>query len=181
MSPSVAPVSGWKGYALRITVLAIGVFGIYYALLCRRKGSSGGKWNLQKNRKTAVESESRDANTEIKEIKYHRFFNRNFRGVREMYIVKRAPEGYSIYFRFRGSDDRPLVTYNDEICPICLGAPEIGVKASCGHLLCAECLANYCDVTIKPAPLPCPLCRAPLNSIALACDYVGITLLYLCL
>lgn len=118
---------------------------------------------------------------------------------------KRATERCIAYFRFLGSDDddddhdhdrdhdhhdhdhdnddndknddddKPLVTYNDEICPICLGAPKIGVKASCGHLLCAECLASYCDVTIKPAPLPCPLCRAPLNSITLACDFVSIT------
>jgi len=65
------------------------------------------------------------------------------------------------------------LTYNGEICPICLGVPKIGVKAPCGHLLCAECLANYCDVRIAPAPLPCPLCRAPLNSVALACDFVS--------
>lgn len=76
---------------------------------------------------------------------------------------------------FLGSDDRSIVTYNGEVCPICLGVPKIGVKAPCGHLLCAECLANYCDVRIAPAPPPCPLCRAPLNSVALAYDFVSIT------
>ncbi|XP_011701263.1 PREDICTED: E3 ubiquitin-protein ligase RNF170-like isoform X2 [Wasmannia auropunctata] len=69
------------------------------------------------------------------------------------------------------SDDRSIVAYNGEVCPICLGVPKIGVKAPCGHLLCAECLANYCDVRIAPAPPPCPLCRAPLNSVALVCDF----------
>ncbi|XP_029171781.1 peroxisome biogenesis factor 10-like [Nylanderia fulva] len=65
-------------------------------------------------------------------------------------------------------DDRPTMTYNGEICPICLNTPRMGVKAPCGHLLCAECLASYCDVRIAPAPPPCPLCRAPLKSMTLA-------------
>lgn len=80
------------------------------------------------------------------------------------------------------SDDRSsdVVAYNGEVCPICLGAPKIGVKAPCGHLLCAVCLASYCDVRVAApaaaaAPPPCPLCRAPLNSVALACDFVSTT------
>ncbi|XP_020299679.1 E3 ubiquitin-protein ligase RNF170-like isoform X4 [Pseudomyrmex gracilis] len=69
------------------------------------------------------------------------------------------------------NNNRSVITYNGEVCPICLGTPKIGVKAPCGHLLCAECLASYCDVRLAPAPPPCPLCRAPLNSVALACDF----------
>lgn len=80
-----------------------------------------------------------------------------------------------VHYCFSGSDDRSIVTYNGEVCPICLGVPKIGVRAPCGHSLCAECLANYCDVRIAPAPPPCPLCRAPLNSVALTCDFVSIT------
>lgn len=70
-------------------------------------------------------------------------------------------------------DGEPIVAYNGEVCPICLGPPKIGVKTPCGHLLCADCLASYCDVRIAPAPPPCPLCRAPLDSVALACDLVS--------
>ncbi|XP_025162174.1 peroxisome biogenesis factor 10-like [Harpegnathos saltator] len=70
-------------------------------------------------------------------------------------------------------DDDASDHLNGEVCPICLGVPKIGVKAPCGHLLCADCLASYCDVRITPAPPPCPLCRAPLNSVALACDFVS--------
>lgn len=79
-----------------------------------------------------------------------------------------------VHYCFLSGDDRSIVTYNGEVCPICLGVPKIGVRAPCGHSLCAECLANYCDVRIAPAPPPCPLCRAPLNSVALACDFVSI-------
>lgn len=77
-----------------------------------------------------------------------------------------------VFFSLYSDSDRSIMTYNGEVCPICLGAPKIGVKAPCGHLLCADCLASYCDVRIAPAPPPCPLCRAPLNSVALACDFV---------
>ncbi|CAL1684983.1 unnamed protein product [Lasius platythorax] len=141
MPPSDGPTSGWKGYALRITVLAVG-FGIC-VLLFRRKGSFGRRWrNLRRNQnrrtRTELDDSSANSSTEIKELT---------------------------------SDDRSIVTYNGEVCPICLNAPKIGVKAPCGHLLCAECLASYCDVRIAPAPPPCPLCRAPLNSVALACDF----------
>lgn len=88
-----------------------------------------------------------------------------------MYVIKYT----YVHYRFFGSDDRSIVTYNGEVCPICLGVPKICVRAPCGHSLCAECLANYCDVRIAPAPPPCPLCRAPLNSVALACDFVSKT------
>ncbi|XP_067211671.1 uncharacterized protein [Linepithema humile] len=134
MPPSEGPISGWKGYALRVTVLAVG-YGIY-VLLFRKKDSSGGRWSLRRNQNTPIEPDG-NSDIEINEL----------------------------------SDDRSVVTYNGEVCPICLGAPKIGVKAPCGHLLCAECLASYCDVRITPAPPPCPLCRAPLNSVALACDF----------
>ncbi|XP_036139040.1 uncharacterized protein LOC114255505 [Monomorium pharaonis] len=134
MPPSEGPISGWKGCALRVTVLAVG-FGIYI-LLFKKKNLSSGRLSLQRTPKIPIEPDD-NLNTELKEL----------------------------------SDDRSVVTDNGEVCPICLGEPKIGVRPLCGHLLCAECLANYCDVRITPAPPPCPLCRAPLNSVALACDF----------
>ncbi|XP_050466031.1 uncharacterized protein LOC126859109 [Cataglyphis hispanica] len=142
MPPSEGPTSGWKGYALRTTVLAVG-FGIC-VLLFRKKGSFCGRWRNVEIQ-TELDDSSANSSTKKKELK---------------------------------SDDRSIVTYNGEVCPICLNAPKIGVKAPCGHLLCAECLASYCDVRIAPAPPPCPLCRAPLSSVALACDFVSITTHY---
>ncbi|XP_029676765.1 uncharacterized protein LOC115243711 [Formica exsecta] len=137
MPPNEGPTSGWRGNALRITVLAVG-FGIC-VLLFRRKGSFGGRWrNVQIQTDNELDDSSANSSTKIKELK---------------------------------SDDKSIVTYNGEVCPICLSVPKIGVKAPCGHLLCAECLASYCDVRIAPAPPPCPLCRAPLSSVALACDF----------
>ncbi|XP_011635673.1 uncharacterized protein LOC105426237 isoform X2 [Pogonomyrmex barbatus] len=131
MPPVEGPISGWKGYALRITVLAVGV-GIY-VLLFKRNNSSSRRWG--------------------------------FRGTQETQAKPNDNSSIEII-----NDDKFKDTYG-EVCPICLGVPKIGVKASCGHLLCAECLANYCDVRIAPMPPPCPLCRAPLNSVALACDF----------
>ncbi|XP_032690763.1 uncharacterized protein LOC116853696 [Odontomachus brunneus] len=133
---SEGPVAGWKGYAFRITLLALG-FGIY-VLLFRKKNPSGGRWSSRGSRDVSDSGPDDDASGVTREL---------------------------------SDDDAPVVPYNGEVCPICLGAPKIGVKAPCGHLLCADCLASYCDVRIAPAPPPCPLCRAPLNSVALACDF----------
>ncbi|XP_033221356.1 uncharacterized protein LOC117175703 isoform X2 [Belonocnema kinseyi] len=63
-----------------------------------------------------------------------------------------------------------LLAYNHELCPICLGTPKFGVKAVCGHLLCATCLASYCEAREVSAPPPCPLCRAPLDTVTLATE-----------
>lgn len=46
MPPSEGPISGWRGYALRVSVLAVG-YGIY-VLLFRKKDSSGGRWSLRR-------------------------------------------------------------------------------------------------------------------------------------
>lgn len=64
MPPSEGPFSGWKGYALRVTVLAVG-FGIY-ALLFKKKDSSSGRWSLRRTQKTPNDN----SNTKIKELRY---------------------------------------------------------------------------------------------------------------
>lgn len=63
--------------------------------------------------------------------------------------------------------------YNGELCPICLNGPQCGVRAYCGHLLCATCLESYCEAREVSSPPPCPLCRAPLDSVTLACEQVS--------
>ncbi|XP_020299677.1 E3 ubiquitin-protein ligase RNF170-like isoform X2 [Pseudomyrmex gracilis] len=133
---SEGSASGWKGYAIRATALAVG-FGLYI-LLVKRKDWSDRIWSVFRRRDASIEPRDNSTN-EVKEV--------------------------------NSNNNRSVITYNGEVCPICLGTPKIGVKAPCGHLLCAECLASYCDVRLAPAPPPCPLCRAPLNSVALACDF----------
>ncbi|KAL2727708.1 E3 ubiquitin-protein ligase RNF170-like isoform X1 [Vespula maculifrons] len=135
----ISSSSGWKGYALKATILIVG-FGTY-VLLCKRKPLfRSPKWPL-------------------------RFLTRKNKSNED--IV--GSEGKEIS---EFTEQRPTVlAYNREICPICLGAPKISVRAPCGHLLCADCLASYCDVRVALAPPPCPLCRAPLDSVALACDF----------
>lgn len=61
--------SEWKGYVLRITVLAIG-FGIC-VLLLRRKGSFGRWRNLRRNQDRSVQTDFDDSSltTEIKDLK----------------------------------------------------------------------------------------------------------------
>ncbi|XP_051153158.1 E3 ubiquitin-protein ligase RNF170 [Leptopilina boulardi] len=66
--------------------------------------------------------------------------------------------------------------YNGELCPICLNGPQCGVRAYCGHLLCATCLESYCEAREVSTPPPCPLCRAPLDSVTLACEQQESTL-----
>ncbi|XP_043477379.1 E3 ubiquitin-protein ligase RNF170 [Leptopilina heterotoma] len=66
--------------------------------------------------------------------------------------------------------------YNGELCPICLNGPQCGVRAYCGHLLCAACLESYCEARDVSTPPPCPLCRAPLDSVTLACEQQESTL-----
>jgi len=73
MPSSEGPISGWKGYALRVTVLAVG-FGIY--VLFKKKDSSSGRWNLRRTQKTSIEPDN-NSNTEIKELKYNYFQKRN--------------------------------------------------------------------------------------------------------
>lgn len=64
--PSEGPISGWKGYALRITALAVG-FGIY--ILFKKKDLSSGRWSLRRIRKTTVEPED-NSNTKINDLRY---------------------------------------------------------------------------------------------------------------
>ncbi|XP_011874058.1 PREDICTED: uncharacterized protein LOC105565450 isoform X2 [Vollenhovia emeryi] len=171
--PSEGPISGWKG-ALRITVLAVTVgFGIY-VLLFKKKDSSSGRWSFRTRRAPIERTLGTTRGTPIEQTL------RTTRGtpieqtLRTTRGTQIEPDDISrdTFTEIKElSDDRSIVTYNGEICPICLGVPKIGVRAPCGHSLCAECLANYCDVRITPAPPPCPLCRAPLNSVALTCDF----------
>lgn len=75
--PSEGPISEWKGYILRITVLAVG-FGIC-VLLLRRKGSFGSWRNLRRsqikksNQNRSVQTDFDDSianlSTEIKDLK----------------------------------------------------------------------------------------------------------------
>lgn len=67
MPPSEGPLSGWKGYALRVTVLAVG-FGIY-VLLFKKNNSSSGRWSLRRTRETPVEPD-KNSNTEMKKLRY---------------------------------------------------------------------------------------------------------------
>jgi hypothetical protein len=48
-------------------------------------------------------------------------------------------------------------------CPICLHAAR-GVIAGCGHAFCRECVTRLFAANGRPAP--CPLCRAPISSVA---------------
>lgn len=73
MPPNEGPISGWKGYALRITVLAVG-FGIY-VLLFKKKDSSSGRWSLRRTRKTPIEPN--DSNIKIEELRYNYFQERH--------------------------------------------------------------------------------------------------------
>jgi hypothetical protein len=61
-SSSIGPISGWKGYAVRIAVFAVGL-GIYL-LSSRRKGSRGSQSSLRRrNRRiAALEPDARTRN-----------------------------------------------------------------------------------------------------------------------
>lgn len=72
MPSSEGPISGWKGYALRVTVLAVG-FGIY--ILFKKKDSSNGRWSLRRIQETPIEPDD-NSNIEMKELRY-KFRERN--------------------------------------------------------------------------------------------------------
>lgn len=65
--PSEGPVAGWKGYALRVTVLAVG-FGIY-VLLFRRKTPFSGRWNWRRSRDAPGGEPNSDLSGEAKELR----------------------------------------------------------------------------------------------------------------
>ncbi|KAI4480682.1 hypothetical protein M0804_010235 [Polistes exclamans] len=152
--------SGWKGYAVKATILVVG-FGTYILLYNKRKPLfHSSKWLLsfltRKNKSNEengiVLHEGKDTTSEFTELQQL-----------QQQQQQQQPS-------------TTILSYNREICPICLGTPKIGVRAPCGHLLCADCLASYCDVRVVTlAPPPCPLCRAPLDSVALACDFTIIS------
>lgn len=75
MPPSEGPIAGWKGYALRVTVLAVG-FGIYF-LLFKKKDSSSGRWSLRRTQEIPIESDD-NSNIEMKELRY-KFWERKSR------------------------------------------------------------------------------------------------------
>ncbi|EFN75802.1 hypothetical protein EAI_15774 [Harpegnathos saltator] len=139
--------AGWEGYALRVALLALGLS--IYILLFKKRNSPGARSSSRGSRDVPDDGDGDgDGDDDASD-----------------HLNGEAKE-FS-----HGGKGGPRVPYDGEVCPICLGVPKIGVKAPCGHLLCADCLASYCDVRITPAPPPCPLCRAPLNSVALACDF----------
>lgn len=53
---------------------------------------------------------------------------------------------------------------NNNICPVCFEVLYQNQKLSCSHIICIECINNMMKFRINQKALPCPLCRAPMNS-----------------
>lgn len=146
----------WKGYATKISILAFAL-GSYVLIFRNREFPSLRNWFRKSQKRDPNENKiSREKILRYLTIKEDKsFYN---------LLIKCL-----IFLLF----SKNSLAYNHELCPICLGTPKFGVKAICGHLLCATCLASYCEAREVSAPPPCPLCRAPLDTVTLATEQVS--------
>lgn len=86
--------------------------------------------------------------------------------------------GYIAMSRFQNSSTRPNRTenlsglrhqsFNNDVCPICLGVHRLAIETNCGHKFCGSCLKNYSNrspgnFTLFSSPRSCPLCRQDVN------------------
>lgn len=76
--------------------------------------------------------------------------------------------------RTNESNDYIHHSYNNEVCPICIGPHRLAVETNCGHKFCGNCLRNYLnnrmpgDFSIFNGRLTCPMCRQDINIMLLS-------------
>ncbi|KAK6638650.1 hypothetical protein RUM43_006917 [Polyplax serrata] len=63
-------------------------------------------------------------------------------------------------------------SFNNDVCPICLGSQRLAVETNCGHKFCGSCLKNYLNRTpgnfsLFSNPAQCPMCRQDVNILLL--------------